>query len=46
MYGNLSGIPVRTTSVRTATNAVLAGERCNKTPIYIMGVNDTHGFLL
>jgi len=46
MYGNLSGIPVRTTSAKIATNAFLAGERCYKTPIYITGVNDGHGFLL
>jgi len=46
MYGNLSGIPVGTTNAKTATNAVLAGERYYKTPVYITGVNDAHRFLL
>jgi len=46
MYGNLSGIAVGTISAKTATNAVLAGERCNKTPIHITGVYDAHGFWL
>jgi hypothetical protein len=40
------GIPVGTTSAKTATNVVLAGKRRNKTPLCIVGVNDVQGFLL
>jgi hypothetical protein len=47
MSGSLCGLPDgTTTSVQVATNsAIPAGERSNKTPIYVSGVTDTRGFL-
>jgi len=47
MSGSLCGMPVGTTvSAEVATNsAATAGERQNKTPIYVSGVTDTRGFL-
>jgi len=47
MSGALSGMPVGTTVDAHVTNPCLpAGERPNKTPIFITGVGDTRAFLV
>jgi hypothetical protein len=47
MSGPLSGMPVGTTTIaHVATTSVPAGQRPNKTPIFITGVTDTRGFLI
>jgi hypothetical protein len=45
--GHLSGMPVGTTpdTSMEITTVIPAGERYNKTPIYVSGVTDTRGFL-
>jgi hypothetical protein len=46
MSGPLSDKPDGTTTHAQVTNACFAaGERPNKTPIFISGVRDTHSFL-
>ena len=46
MSGPMSGMPVGTTQNAQVANASLpAGERINRTPIFISGVNDTRAFL-
>jgi len=46
MSGLLSGMPDGTTSnVLVANTCLPAGERPNKTPIFISGVSDTRSFL-
>jgi len=46
MSGPLSGMPVGTTLNAQVANACLpAGQRPNKTPIFISGVTDTRAFL-
>ena len=46
MSGPLSDMPVGTTTHAQVTNACLpAGDRSNKTPIFISGVRDAHAFL-
>jgi hypothetical protein len=45
MSGPLSGTPVGTTTKHVANSCVPAGQRTNKTPIFISGVTDTRAFL-
>jgi hypothetical protein len=46
MSGPLSDKPDGTTlNAQVANTGLLAGQRPNKTPIFISGVHDTHAFL-
>jgi len=46
MSGPLNGMPDGTTSNAQVANTCLpAGERSNKTPIFISGITDTRSFL-
>ena len=47
MSGPLSGTPAGTTlNAKVATTCAPAGERPNKTPIFISGISDTRDFLV
>jgi hypothetical protein len=46
IFGPLSGTPIGTTeNTHVASTCVTAGQRPNKTPIFISGVADTRAFL-